>query len=92
MSEVSVWLKASEVIESTLVGHARFVVGAELGLFKSYTEIPEWATANEGSLRWREIELKPKSPSQVAIGALFEGVLYGSNSFTVLSVPHDRSF
>ena len=40
-NDVSVWLNAIDVMESTFVGQARFCVGAELGLFRSYTAMPE---------------------------------------------------
>jgi hypothetical protein len=47
--------------------------------------------AKEGRERWCVMPVNADCPSQVAVGALPAGVLYGSKSFIVRSLPHVRS-
>ena len=77
---------------STLVGQFKVCVGVEDGRLISYIDMTDDATANDGSVRCLVMLVNAFCPSQVATGALSDVELYGSNSFTVLSVPQDRSF
>jgi hypothetical protein len=86
--DVSVWLKVTWLIVSIAEGQTRVCTGAPDVRVVSYIETVLEATANEGSVRWCETDVKGALPCQVAFGAVFEACAYGSNSCTCRSAPH----
>ena len=88
--EVSIWLKDTLVIVSVELGHFNTSGGALL-FSKSYIEITPEEAAKAFLDRWCETLVKAFVPSQVAVGAAFTGVLYGSKSLTVRSAAQVNS-
>ena len=91
--DVSEGLKAMALIVSVLFGQLSVSVGMPEDRAKSYIEMTfEDAAKSVVVDLWCETAVKAVGPRHVAIGALPEGVLYGSNTLIVLSLAQEMSF